>query len=117
MVSPTTFRSGWNSAPQASWTQWTGHLPPKSAKCGVSGGCQSFVYHDGDVRRLRPLDLPIDQRHDVLAALDVETALRVGEVVLHVDDEERRADVVCGHAAQGIPPLTSPFETSGMMIV
>ena len=34
---------------------------------------------------------PIDQRHDVLAALDVEAAVRVGEVVLHVDDDERRA--------------------------
>ena len=35
--------SGWNSAPHVSCTQWTGHVPPSLAKCGVTAGCQSWV--------------------------------------------------------------------------
>lgn len=37
-------RSGRNSEPQVSPTQWTGQMPPSISKCGVMSGCQSCVY-------------------------------------------------------------------------
>jgi hypothetical protein len=47
--------------------------------------------------RQRPLELPVDQRHDPLTLAHVEAALGVGEVVLHVHDDQRRRPFVIDH--------------------
>jgi hypothetical protein len=46
------------------------------------------------------VDLRVDKRHYLFAALDVKVALRIGEVVLDVDDEQGGSRVVRRHAAQ-----------------
>src|SRR5256885_5125206 len=54
---------------------------------------------DGDTGGAGPVDLAVDDRHHVLAALHVEAAFRVGEVVLHIDDDEGGpgAGLDCAH--------------------
>ena len=53
-----------------------------------------------------PLDLGVDDRHDLVAASDRQAAGRIGEVVLDVHDDQRHLRavpaprVVDGHAAQ-----------------
>ena len=53
--------------------------------------------------RLRPLDLAVDRGYDLLAALAPRGCPRVGEVVLHVDDEQRRAREVLDLAHVDLP--------------
>ena len=52
--------------------------------------------HDGGAGLLRLADRLVDDRHDVLATLDIEPAIGVGEVVLGVDHHERGQWVVRG---------------------
>ena len=52
---------------------------------------------DGRAGRAGAVDLAIDERHDLLAALDVEAALGVGEIVLNVDDQQRGSRVIGSH--------------------
>ncbi len=44
-------RRSCRAAPHVSATQWTGHVPPSLAKCGVTGGCQSCVVTTSALRR------------------------------------------------------------------
>jgi hypothetical protein len=43
------------------------------------------------------LDLTVQERNDLLAASHVQAAPRVGEIVLHVDDDQGRPKVVLDH--------------------
>src|SRR5829696_3137369 len=83
----------------------TVHRPSTAVLRKVRGLCRvpDLGVDDRDAGGPRAVDLAVDDRHDFLAALDVEAALRVGEVVLHVDDEERRAGAVLD-CAQREPP-------------
>jgi hypothetical protein len=51
------------------------------------GGMPVLGVDDQGLGCQRPLELAVDQRHDPLALADVEAALGVGEVVLHVHDD------------------------------
>src|ERR671918_542813 len=62
----------------------------------------------------RPLELAVDRRHDLLALADVEAALGIGEVVLHVHDDQRRRSVVVNHCTAllgGCRPHHAPART------
>src|SRR5215217_989286 len=61
------------------------------------GGMPILGVDDQGLYCQRPLDLTVERRHDPLALADVEAALGVGEVVLHVDDDQRRRSVVIDH--------------------
>jgi hypothetical protein len=61
------------------------------------GGVPVLGVGDQGACRTCPLELAVDQRHDLLAVADVEAALGVGEVVLYVDDDQRRRPVVVDH--------------------
>jgi hypothetical protein len=67
---------------------------------------------DQGVCRQRALDLAVCQRHDLLALADVEAALGIGEVVLHVDDDQRHRPVVVDHCTallgDWLPPSSCP---------
>jgi len=90
-------RSGWSSAPHVPPTQWTGQTPPSFAKWGVDSGCQSWV-----ATTSAPADVAFEisvliRGISAAPASDREAAVRIGEVVLHVDDEERGLVVVALH--------------------
>jgi hypothetical protein len=66
---------------------------------------------DQGTRHKPPLDLAVDQRHDPLALADVEAALGIGEVVLHIDDDQRRRPVMVDHHTAllgGCRPIMPP---------
>ena len=47
------------------------------------------------------------REHDLLAASHVEAAAEIGEVVLHIDDEQRCSRVVVGHRRRDCMDRTS----------
>src|SRR6185503_7622263 len=65
----------------------------------VGGGLRMPVLGEDDrgAGRPRRRDLAVDDRDDVGAAVDRQAALRVGEVILEVDDDEGRPGVVPLH--------------------
>lgn len=44
-----------------------------------------------------PDDLPVDRPNEILTSGDVEASVDVGEVILHVDDDQRRLLVIADH--------------------
>ena len=89
---------GWKAAPHVPPTQWTGQMSPSCAKCGVCAGCQSWVYTTNAAAGLpAPPRLAVDDGDDGRAARHAQASAGVGEIVLHVDHDERRGRIVCLH--------------------
>src|SRR5215208_7075142 len=78
------------------------------------GGMPILGVDDQGLYCQRPLDLTVERRHDPLTLADVEAALGVGEVVLHVHDDQRRRSVVVDHCTAllgGCRPHHAPART------
>ena len=81
-------------------TQWTGQMPPSFAKWGVLAGCQSWVATTSAPLLRGHRDLAVDRRDDLVAAGHAQAPGRIREIVLDVDDDERRPGAVALHAGR-----------------